>query len=94
MAVNKVVYGKETLIDLTGDSVTAEKLLEGETAHNAAGERIVGTATQGGGSLVVTDDNEGNITIQNAHVTYESEVLTVTLAINSSEENGNVTVGG
>lgn len=42
MAVNKVVYGGTTLVDLTSDSVTPETLLEGTTAHNAAGERIVG----------------------------------------------------
>lgn len=42
MAVNKVVYGKKTIIDLTEDTVTPETLLEGVTAHNAAGEKIVG----------------------------------------------------
>lgn len=43
MAVNKVVYGSTTLIDLTGDTVTAAKLLEGETAHAANGEVVTGT---------------------------------------------------
>lgn len=47
MAINKVVYGNDTLVDLTEDSVTANTLLEGETAHNAAGEQITGTAKQG-----------------------------------------------
>ena len=42
MGYNKVVYGGKTLIDLTGDSVTPEKLLAGETAHDKAGEPIVG----------------------------------------------------
>ena len=51
MAVNKVVFDGEPIIDLTGDSVTPEKLLNGETAHNAAGEAIVGTyAATGGGT--------------------------------------------
>lgn len=27
MAINKVIYGGETLIDLTGDTVTADKIL-------------------------------------------------------------------
>ena len=40
--VNKVVYGGETLLDLTGDSVTPETLLAGATAHNAAGKQIEG----------------------------------------------------
>lgn len=43
MAVNKVNYGGQTLIDLTGDSVTPETLAEGATAHDASGNVIVGT---------------------------------------------------
>lgn len=42
MAVNKVVLGSETLLDLTGDTVTKDTLLKGQTAHNAAGEQIEG----------------------------------------------------
>lgn len=43
MAVNQVIYNGETIVDLTGDSVTPETLLEGTTAHSANGEKIVGT---------------------------------------------------
>lgn len=43
MAVSKVVYGTGTLMDLTGDSVTAAALLSGYTAHDKAGESITGT---------------------------------------------------
>lgn len=43
MAINKVIYGGETLIDLTGDTVTADKILSGFTAHDKAGDRITGT---------------------------------------------------
>lgn len=42
MAVNKVVYDGDTLIDLTNDTVTPATLAEGETAHAASGEMIVG----------------------------------------------------
>ena len=42
MAVNKVDINGTTVIDLTGDSVTPETLLEGATAHNAAGDQIDG----------------------------------------------------
>ena len=45
MAVNKVVLGSETLLDLTGDTVTRDTLLAGHTAHNAAGEQIEGEYT-------------------------------------------------
>lgn len=50
MAINKVVYNGQTLIDLTGDTVTPENILSGYTAHNAAGDQITGTAS-GGGSI-------------------------------------------
>jgi hypothetical protein len=43
MAISKVVYGGETLIDLTADTVTKEKILKGYTAHGANGEPIAGT---------------------------------------------------
>lgn len=47
MAVNKVVMntenGSETLIDLTGDTVTPATLAKGVTAHDASGTVIVGT---------------------------------------------------
>lgn len=43
MAVNKVVYGDEVKIDLTGDTVTAENLKKGITAHDKSGEIITGT---------------------------------------------------
>lgn len=43
MAYNKIIYGNTTLIDLTPDTVTADKLLTGVTAHNRAGEQITGT---------------------------------------------------
>lgn len=45
MGYNKVIYGGKTLIDLTGDTVTQEKLLVGATAHNMAGEQIEGSCT-------------------------------------------------
>lgn len=50
MAVNKVVLGEDTLIDLTADTVSADKLSKGITAHNMAGESIVGTMEAGGGA--------------------------------------------
>ena len=43
MAVSKVIYGGTTLIDLTTDTVTADKLLTGITAHGKDGELIEGT---------------------------------------------------
>lgn len=48
MAINKVVLGDETLIDLTSDTVTADSLLEGKTAHDRSGELITGTMSSSG----------------------------------------------
>lgn len=43
MAINKVVYGSTVLIDLTADTVTADKILTNFTAHDAGGNIIEGT---------------------------------------------------
>nr|DAY24864.1 MAG TPA: tail protein [Caudoviricetes sp.] len=43
MAINKVIYGGETLIDLTSDTVTADKMLTGYTAHDKSGAPVTGT---------------------------------------------------
>lgn len=40
--VNKVVYGNKTLIDLTSDTVTKDKILSGFTAHDKSGAIITG----------------------------------------------------
>lgn len=60
MGINKVQYGNTTLIDLTSDTVTADKLLQGYTAHDRSGVQITGTATQGGS---VTQDQDGFIVL-------------------------------
>lgn len=41
--VNKIVYGGVTLLDLTADTVSAEKILAGFTAHDKSGTLISGT---------------------------------------------------
>lgn len=40
---NKIIYGGTTLIDLTGDTVTAADILTGVTAHDKSGAPITGT---------------------------------------------------
>lgn len=45
MAVNKVIYGGNVLIDLTSDTVTVDKLASGITAHDKSGKIITGTNT-------------------------------------------------
>lgn len=43
MGISKVEYDNETLIDISGDTVTTEILAEGFTAHNSNGDQITGT---------------------------------------------------
>ncbi len=45
MAYNKIIYGGNTLIDLTGDTVTPATMLSGAKAHDKSGEVIEGTCT-------------------------------------------------
>lgn len=42
MAVNKIIYGGNTLVDLTGDTVTAADLAEGVKATGADGNPVIG----------------------------------------------------
>lgn len=57
MAINKVIYGNDTLIDLTSDTVDSSNLLSGYTAHDRSGASIVGSA-------VIPTVNDGTLTIQ------------------------------
>lgn len=57
MAINKVVYGGRALIDLTADTVTAEKVLKGVTAHDKSGEAIEGSCT------FDVDSNDATVTV-------------------------------
>ena len=68
MAINKVILGDQTLIDLTADSVTPDKLFKGITAHNMKGESIVGTMEGGStpseptdNTAVIFADYDGNL---------------------------------
>lgn len=44
-AISKVVYDGRVLIDLTADTVVADKLLSGYKAHGADGNQITGSCT-------------------------------------------------
>ena len=57
---SKVIYGGQVLIDLTGDSVTADKMLEGTTAHGKDGELVTGTCT--------FDVDSGDATVAEAEI--------------------------
>lgn len=59
--VNKVVYGDQTLIDLSSDTVTPQGLQAGLTAHDASGALITGTNEGGDGEGYVWQDAQGYI---------------------------------
>lgn len=63
MGVSKVDFAGNTLVDLTGDSVTPDTLLEGATAHNAAGDQIAGAMKKGTElKLIVTVTSGATVT--------------------------------
>ena len=45
MANSKIIYNGKVLIDLTQDTIKADKLLKGYTAHGADGEVVTGACT-------------------------------------------------
>ena len=53
MAVNKVIYGSNTLIDISDTTATADKILSGYTAYGADGNKITGSAS--GGAAIIQD---------------------------------------
>lgn len=55
MAINKVIYNGNILIDLTADTIVADKLLNGYNAHGSNGESIMGTM-QNNGAIAETMD--------------------------------------
>lgn len=57
---NKVIYGSTVLIDLTADTVTADKILTGFTAHDQSGASITGTCEY--------DVDSGDATVQVAEI--------------------------
>ena len=51
---NQVIVNGETILDLTADTITADKLVKGITAHDASGSQIIGT-------LVVSAASDNNV---------------------------------
>ena len=72
MAVNKVVYGTTVLVDLTKDTVTPDKLLNGATAHDASGEPITGTLEAGSGGSSDNNCEAYHITSASAKLNFKT----------------------
>ena len=106
-AINKVVFGTDTLIDLTADTVAPETLAAGITAHDKSGAAIVGTAEfgggGGGGSLPAATKKDVNFydydgTILYSYTVAEAAALTELPALPSHDglicQGWNWTLGG
>jgi len=76
MAINKVIYGGRTLIDLSGDTVTADKILDGFTAHDKKGETITGTCKY--------DVDSSDVILQGKTAYVRGKKLTGTMKNNSA----------
>lgn len=90
MAVNKVIYGGNTLVDLTGDTVTAADLADGVKATGSDGNPIVGLMQK------VTIDAELSTTstnpVQNKVINKEFESLTLTSGMLSTPSSNDAYV--
>lgn len=86
--VSKVIYGDEVLIDLTNDTVAANKLLTGITAHGKDGEQITGTCDYDANTA------DGNITaddVLNGKIGYADGAKVTGTMPNIGAQTGNIT---
>ena len=68
----------ETLIDLTADTAIASDVAQGKYFHLASGERVVGTATGGGGAVYQDQDGFIVLSDQGGGSSVTVEALSVT----------------
>lgn len=69
MGVSKVIYGGNTLIDLTSDTVDASKVLSGFTAHDKTGAIITGECTYDADTSDATAGSDEILSTKTAYVT-------------------------
>jgi hypothetical protein len=84
--VNKVVFGSATLVDLTGTTATADKILTGYGAFGADGAWMDGTATASSGSGVVWQDSQGYV-----HLSDEGDIPLQTKTVTPNETAQTIT---
>lgn len=92
MGISKVVYGGDTLIDLTSDTVEAEALLVGHTAHGKDGELIEGTCSFDANTTDATAKVSEILTGKTAYV--NGQKLTGSMVNNGSVKGTISTVAG
>lgn len=86
MGINKVIYQKNVLIDITDSTVTPDTLCLGEIAYDASGEKIIGSFI-GGEGVDTSDATATPNDILEGKTAYADGVkLTGTVAVNSSSD--------
>ena len=86
-AVNKVIYGNRTLIDISDTTATAQTILTGYTAYGADGNKITGAADQYVGLIYQDEDgylvlsegtHSGLVSLQSKSVTPTEQTQVIT----------------
>lgn len=74
MANNKVIFGNETVMDITDSTVTPENLLSGETAYDASGQKITGNVTVPTKLSDLSDDATHRLVTDTEKSTWNSKI--------------------
>ena len=95
---NHIVYFGDTLIDLRSDTVTAETLLEGYTAHDASGAVITGTyvPTSSAITVITTPDSHGGVIKEIVAVDISNDTVTAAALLQgytAHDRQGNAITG-
>lgn len=95
---NHIVYFGDTLIDLRSDTVTAETLLEGYTAHDASGAVITGTyvPTSSAITVITTPDSHGGVIKEIVAVDISNDTVTASALLQgytAHDRQGNAITG-
>lgn len=88
MAINKIIYGGNTLIDLTSDTVATSNLLSGYTAHDNSGAVITGACTYN------ADTSDGDVSaseILSGKIAYSNGNRLVGTMTNNGAIQGDIT---
>lgn len=85
MAVNKIIYNGETLVDLTNDTVTADDLAAGVKATGADGRPVIGLLPK----VVIDSELSQSSTnpVQNKTITAALSNLDIDIATNDEIDN-------
>ena len=82
MGKSKVVYKNQTLIDISGDTVEADKMLKGITAHDSNGDPVTGTLEKQQKTATITSNGTTTVTPDSGKL---MEKVTITTNIQNAD---------